>query len=351
VAPVPAIQGSGEAPPPAAPASPWVAVTLSLFALGAGHVYAGRPLRGAKWFGAAALTVVVLGALARPLYLVLGLAGMWLIFLAPFAVYIAAARDAAKTAPKRSRKVSAWLVVASFVLCSIARAPVAMIVRAFFVEAFKIPSAGDLPTLVIGDHVFVDKLTPRRRAPRRGELITFPSPERPDQIFTQRVVALPGDTVQVIAGQLVINGWHVPRCHVGRLRYRDEGNSYDGSLWLEFLGDSSYLTLDDEAALFHDDARTWRAAPGEVFVMGDNRDNSYDSRIWFGGEGGGVPLRTVHGLALTVWLSTERGDEGGVNWTRVGADLTGRQPSPPTGMADDVARCLRERPAGTLGPP
>jgi signal peptidase I len=123
--------------------------------------------------------------------------------LAPFAVYIAAARDAAKTAPERSRKVNAWLVVGSFVLCSIARAPVGMIVRAFFVEAFKIPSAGDLPTLVVGDHVFVDKLTLRRRAPRRGELITFPFPEHPDQIFTQRVVALPGDTVQVI-GWLVL---------------------------------------------------------------------------------------------------------------------------------------------------
>jgi signal peptidase I len=97
------------------------------------------------------------------------------------------------------------------------------------------------------------------------------------------------------------------------------------------------------------EAGTWHVPASEAWVMGDNRNNSHDSRMWYGGRGGGVPLPTVRGFALTIWMSVnERGES---DMPRVGADLTGRNPLAPRGMADATAKCLASRPKGNLGPP
>jgi signal peptidase I len=333
---------------PPTPGRPAIAAVLSLLALGTGHVYAGRPLRGLGWYGGLVLATALAGLLIRPAYAALGLTGLALVFLLPFAVYVATARDAARQAPSRPTRFATGVVIVALIGFWLGRVPISFMLRAVFIEAFKIPQGGVLPTLAVGDHIFADKLLPRLRAAHRGELVVFPYPEQPDADFVKRVVALPGETVRVEGPRLFINGWPVPHCDVGRWSYSDpDTGQHEGVVAMEFLGDSAYLVFDD-ASVPALPAREWHVADGELFVMGDNRNNSHDSRMWYGGRGGGVPVKTVLGFALTIWVSV---NDKGVDGDRTGADLTGRKPLAPRGLEQGVARCLAARPSGMVGPP
>jgi signal peptidase I len=147
------------------------------------------------------------------------------------------------------------------------------------------------PTLELGARLMTLGL---KGAPDRGEVITFKYPERPDQMFLKRVVGLPGDRIQTKGKALLINGAEVPRCVVGQATWTSTEESRTGELALETLGKVSFLTFLDERA-FQPLNGEWLTQPGEYFVMGDNRLNSHDSRMWFGGQGGGVPTANLEG--------------------------------------------------------
>jgi signal peptidase I len=237
---------------------------------------------------------------------------------------------------------------------------VAMALRAFVVEAFKIPSGSMIPTLQVGDHIFVNKftygpaipLTKKRfwtsMPPKRGDVMVFAFPEHPEQDFIKRVIAIPGDKLEAKNGHPWINGWEVPHCYVGVYSYLEVDTpvpSHDGDLFVEYLGDESFLTLYDHASAgFPEYQGPFQVKPGEVWVMGDNRNNSHDSRMWFGGQGGGVPFENIRGRALFVWLSVT---ESGVDWSRLGAPVMGRPRLPPAMKSLEPAldKCLRERPS------
>ena len=107
------------------------------------------------------------------------------------------------------------------------------VIRTFFVEAFKIPSGSMIPTLLVGDHIFVNKLAygplvpfSKKRLwngmpPRRGDVIVFAFPENPDEDFIKRVIALPGDKLEVKDARVWLNDKPIPRCFVGRTSYAD----------------------------------------------------------------------------------------------------------------------------------
>lgn len=240
---------------------------------------------------------------------------------------------------------------------------VAMALRAFVVEAFKIPSGSMIPTLQVGDHIFVNKFTygpaiPWTRArlwshmpPERGDVMVFAYPEHPDQDFIKRVIAIPGDKLEARGGHPIINGWEVPSCGAGTYTYTEQqdGIKHEGEVFVEFLEDEAYLTLYDRQSLQTDYEGPFYVKPGEVFVMGDNRHNSHDSRKWYGGTGGGVPFENIKGRALFVWLSVS----DTIDWSRMFAPVMGRPPShgPFPGMnpalkalEGPVEKCLRERP-------
>ena len=265
---------------------------------------------------------------------------------------------------------------------------VALLLRAFAVEAFKIPSPSMVPTLQVGDHIFVNKSAYgpeipwvgkrlfESLPPKYGDVVVFRYPENPSQDYIKRVVALPGDKLEALDGRPIINGWRPPECKVGTYSYAwGEGamSRHEGDLVVEYLGENAYLVFYDRA--LGADARTRPSCerdvdcePGlacrsgtcgdlqgpfgvqgeEVWVMGDNRNNSADSRSW-----GGVPYANLKGRALFVWMSF--GSKGGVAWDRLGVNVMGRPKLPPelSHLQPAVDRCFDERPplSETTPPP
>ncbi len=240
---------------------------------------------------------------------------------------------------------------------------VALLLRAFVVEAFKIPSGSMLPTLQIQDHIFVNKFAygpsvPFTKSrlfsslpPKYGDVMVFEFPDpvasNPRQDFIKRVIALEGDTLEVESGHPIINGWRVPNCRVGDYEFHegDETSLKRGELYVEYLGEYSYLTLFEEG---HSESNQgpYRVKPGEVWVLGDNRNNSSDSRAWYGGRGGGVPYENIKGRSMFVWMSF--GPNGGVTWDRLLVHVLGK-PRLPKGAPDDlvaaIEKCVAERPS------
>ena len=242
---------------------------------------------------------------------------------------------------------------------------VAFALRAFVIEAFKIPSGSMIPTLMVGDHIFVNKFSygpaiPYSHArvwngmpPRRGDVMVFAFPEHPEQDFIKRVIALPGDKLEARNGHPIINGWEVPSCRVGSWTYSDYDSPisrHEGDLYVEYLGSESFLTFYDRASgAFPEYQGPYYAKAGEVWVMGDNRNNSHDSRMWFGGQGGGVPFENIRGRALFVWLSVS---DNGMDWSREFAPVMGspRLPAASKGLEPQLDQCLRNHPAVTSPP-
>ncbi len=233
---------------------------------------------------------------------------------------------------------------------------VALLLRAFVVEAFKIPSGSMLPTLQIQDHIFVNKLAYgplvpftsyrllNRLPPARADVMVFiypdTNPEAPSQDFIKRVIALPGDTLSVENGHPIINGWRVPSCHVGEYTYQEGSDApmKRGDLFVEYLGERAYLTQ------YEDNRADGRQGPyhvkaGETWVMGDNRNNSMDSRVWAGGRGAGVPDANIKGRAMFVWW--------GVALDRLFMNVLGTPRLPkgaPPEIVAGIDACIAKRP-------
>jgi signal peptidase I len=240
---------------------------------------------------------------------------------------------------------------------------VALLLRAFVVEAFKIPSGSMLPTLQIQDHIFVNKLAYGPTVPfagtrlfpdlppERGDIVVFVEPyptlNKDPEDFIKRVIALPGDTLRVESGHPIINGWPVPNCEVGHYEFHEgtDPNAKRGDLYLEYLGDYAYFTLFEEDRGGDRREGPYVVKPGEQWVLGDNRNNSSDSRAWNGGRGGGVPDANIKGRAMFVWLSF--GSDGWLTFDRLFTNVLGT-PKLPKGASPEILagieRCLRTRP-------
>jgi len=201
---------------------------------------------------------------------------------------------------------------------------VVFVLRSFFFEPFRIPSGSMIPTLQIGDLILVNKYQYGIRLPvihtkvfdiglpRRGDVMVFRFPHNPSQDYIKRVVGLPGDRVEYVNRTLIINGKEVESRPVGR--YFEEGRVQYFNEFVENLGNTEHRIILSEGpgvpavqAYQHTDPAACRYSPegvrctvpaGHYFVMGDNRDNSEDSRFW-----GFVPEDNIVGRAFFIWMN------------------------------------------------
>jgi len=183
-----------------------------------------------------------------------------------------------------------------------------IVLRAVFFVPFKQPSSSMYPGSPPGSIVFV---TRGDKTPAYGVVMVFQYPENRAQDFDKRVVGLPGDKVETRGPVLFVNGWEVPHCMLGKHAYDDMETlppHHEGTLEVEWLGDETYLVFHD-TSVGPNDYGPFTVKYGEYFVIGDNRDNSHDSRMWFGGAGGGVPDENTVGRMRTGKLVLPRGAE------------------------------------------
>jgi len=186
----------------------------------------------------------------------------------------------------------------------------ALLLRQNVLEAFRLPSGSMLPTLLPGDHFFVRK-GPTAHAPARGDIVVFTSPRDPSLDFVKRVIGVAGDRVEVAGHAVRING----RALETKLKQKDfelsGAEPLHGELWTESAGDHHYDVFYD-ASHPAPDALAVRVEPEHVFLLGDNRGNSFDSRHF-----GSVPVGSIKGQVVVIWASF---DEQAVRWERFGSE-------------------------------
>lgn len=214
-------------------------------------------------------------------------------------------------------------------------------IRTLVIEAFRISSLGMYPTLLIEDHVFAGKadFVFGRTLPAYGDIIVFEGPASDSSNapadFIERVIALPGDTVEVRNNDLVINGKNVPRCFVGV----HEWGNIKHNLSVERLGERAVLV----AYAQDRPPENWgpfTVPPNGVFVVGDNRRDAYDSRGWNNGSGGSVDISRIQGRATSIWYPIAR-------MAKLDTTLP-HLPPKAAHLGDALRRCLAEVPWPTV---
>jgi len=198
-----------------------------------------------------------------------------------------------------------------------------LILRSFIIEPFRIPSGSMMPTLLIGDFILVNKydygirlpvLNSKiiaNKTPARGDIIVFRYPENPSIPFIKRVVGLPGDHIAYYDKTLYVNGEPMQQTISGPYKANGAGMIMDGaSLRIEDLKDLKHDILVD---IERYSSNVEGIVPdGHYFVLGDNRDNSKDSRYW-----GYVPDSNLIGRAFLIWMNWDI-KNGGIDWKRIG---------------------------------
>ncbi len=201
-----------------------------------------------------------------------------------------------------------------------------LLFRTFLIEPFRIPSGSMMPTLLVGDFVLVNKFAYGLRLPvsdtkilnvgepKRGDIAVFKYPLNPKEDYIKRIVGLPGDTISVHNEQLYVNGKPVPQKLIGPYSAPDQTSlkmAQAGAMeYVEDLAGVKHQIL--EFPPYERDPRTdgtWTVPKDCYFAMGDNRDDSADSRFW-----GCVPEKNLRGKAFVIWFSL-------ADWHRIGTVL------------------------------
>ena len=188
-----------------------------------------------------------------------------------------------------------------------------LVLRSFLFEPFQIPTGSMIPTLNIGDFILVNKYAYGLRLPvigtkildvdepERGEVMVF-FPPHENQYYIKRVIGVPGDTVRYEDGELYINRELAHKESRGGITIHSAFGPVPGTSWTEVIGGVEHIIQTKNQPL-RDPARTlWVVPPGSYFMMGDNRDESSDSRFW-----GVVPEENIVGKAVAVWMHKDPG--------------------------------------------
>jgi signal peptidase I len=208
---------------------------------------------------------------------------------------------------------------------------IALVIRTFLFQPFNIPSGSMMATLLIGDYLFVSKysygyshyslpFSPRlfsgrvlASEPQRGDVVVFRLPKDDTTDYIKRVIGLPGDRIQMINGLLHINGEPVKRERVDDFVDDEGGHTTRIKRWRETLPNGvSYNSLDLQDNGYYDNTQEYLVPAGHYFMMGDNRDNSTDSRVL--SQVGYVPFENIVGRAQVIFFSIEEGEHAWALW-------------------------------------
>ena len=190
---------------------------------------------------------------------------------------------------------------------------IVLVLRSFLVEPFQIPTGSMIPTLNVGDFILVNKYAYGVRLPiigtkiiqvkdpDRGEVIVFVPPHE-NKYYIKRVIGLPGDTVRYEDKTLFINGELISKDYVESIMIQTSIGDLPGVLYSETINGVEHATQNIDAVGRQRTRTNWVIPNGHYFMMGDNRDNSSDSRVW-----GTVPNEDIVGKAIAVWMHKEPG--------------------------------------------
>ena len=203
---------------------------------------------------------------------------------------------------------------------------IVLLLRSFLVEPFRIPSGSMMPTLLIGDFILVNKFSYGVRLPvlntkviemgepERGDIVVFRFPKQPTVDYIKRVIGLPGDRIAYFDKKLYVNGQPIKQTSLGRYQGVGQGANMTGAELLEedLTGVNHSILISRGVPTVED---VFVVPKGQYFVMGDNRDNSNDSRYW-----GTVPEANLVGKAFFVWMNWDL-ENNGIAFNRLGTIL------------------------------
>lgn len=298
---------------------PWLAMVLSWIMAGLGHIYCGRFVKGLIFtFLVCIFIPVFFGALSvgpssvRVIVIILS-------FLISIVIWLAAIIDSWYMAKHTSasytlKDYNRWYVYVLLVLMGTGGSTqIAFNIRTTLLEAFRVPTASNYPTIVPNDRLLANKLAYKNSDPKRGDLIVFVNPEDRRQNYIKRVIAIAGDTVEIKDGQLYINDEQLQRQKLAQstldnIRIEFNGEPLEGDVFEETNGDARYKIF--LAGPPHNQSSTdfakMTVPDHHCFVLGDNRNLSHDSRNF-----GPVPLATVIGRADYLYWPVQ-------DWSRFG---------------------------------
>jgi signal peptidase I len=290
--------------------SPFWAAVLSVAATGLGHIYCGRLVKGLILFfvGFAFAPIIVLTAQNAASALMLAVVGGSLLLL--LGIFIYAVIDAALLARRTGRnyqikEYNRWYVYLLFIVVAMSYPTnLASSIRDNVLQAFRIPAQSMAPGILRGDHIFLNKAIYRIKAPARGDVVVFLYPDDRRLYYIKRIVALPGDTIEIRDNRVLINDQPLsytkpafepalnfdPGSSFQALEENNQGRSYP------ILVDAAHATNLPKITIPH----------GTCFVLGDNRSQSKDSRLF-----GPIPMADVKGRVDYIYWPA-------LSWSRFG---------------------------------
>ncbi len=289
----------------------WVAVLLHILTPGLGQIYNGQARKGLIFLGLLLTALVVL-----PLFM-MGLSAIApgnvvLCFLLFLSFYIYVLNDAVSTARKfggtyERKAYNKWylyigiMIIPAFVIDPAIKHTIS--------EAHRIPSGAMEPTLLVGDYLYANKIIYRFKNPSRGDIVIFKYSGDGKTDYVKRLIATPGQIVEIINKKVLVDGKEIPLPVLA-----SEGDT--GPILPHYPSGShapfAFNPFDGTTAYNRDNFGPYKVPPDSFFVMGDNRDNSFDSRFW-----GTVPSSLIIGKVTTTHWSWDHVNQH-VRWKRIG---------------------------------
>ncbi len=298
---------------------PWVAVTLSVIMTGLGHIYCGRVVKGLVLaFISCILIPFIFGAFSVS-HSTIRIAFIIAALLASSVIWLYAIIDSGYIAKHTTenympKDYNRWYVYVILILLGTGgSSQIAFNVRTFFLQAFRVPVASNYPTMIPNDRFLANKIAYKNSDPQKGDLIVFTNPQNRRQNYIKRVVAVAGETVEIRNGEVYVNGQKLnrqklPQSTLDNIRItikRDKIEPLEGDVFEETNGDAKYKIFLADHKPPADFAKI-TVPDHHCFVLGDNRNLSYDSRQF-----GPVLLATIKGRAEYLYFPAK-------DWSRFG---------------------------------